>query len=88
MEPGELSRMSKMLGSETNPASLALCGRMTVLIAYGESRLTNVAMLPTAAWVGSPAKGSSASVLSHGKPGIGNPHLCFPCLESSNGQGL
>lgn len=53
----------RMLGSEPNPASLAPCGRLASLTACGESGLTNAVgvVLPTAAWAGSPAKGSSAS---------------------------
>lgn len=43
VEPGELPRMSKVLGLETNPASLAPCGRLPVPTAWSESGLTNVA---------------------------------------------
>lgn len=43
MEPGELPRMSKMLGLETNPASLAPCGCLPVPTAWSESGLTNAA---------------------------------------------
>lgn len=43
MEPRELPRMSRMLGSEMSPASLAPCGRLAVLTDCSESGLTNVA---------------------------------------------
>lgn len=43
VEAAELPRMSRMLGSEMSPASLAPCGCLAVLTAYSESGLTNVA---------------------------------------------
>lgn len=72
LEPGELPRMSKMPESETNPASVALCRRLAILIACSESRFTNVASCHTTGWScpqlhgleALPEVGSSASVLN------------------------
>ena len=83
LERGELSGM---LGSETNLASRAPCGCLAVLIACGESGLTIVASCHAVGWCCPLLHGLAA--LSLGKPGVGNPQLWFPCLESSSGQGL
>ena len=95
VEPGELPRMSRMLGSQTSPASLAPCGRLAVLTACGESGLTNVASCHAMGWYCPQLHGLAAlprvlqpSAWSLGKQAIGNPQLWFPCLKSSSRQGL
>lgn len=46
MRPGELPRMLRMLGSETNPALLAPYGCLAVLPACGESGPASVTACP------------------------------------------
>lgn len=95
MEPGELPRMFRMLGSEMSLASLAPCGCLAVLTACPGSGLTNVAFCHTMGWYCPQLRGLAAlprvlqpSALSLGRQSPGNPQLWFSCLKSSSKQGL